>query len=225
MMYKHSGVWDNLKAGIQSLLGLRPTDARAESHFKSKKPDWNKFDSAVESPGFRKAVLADPRSDKKLRQFTTMQGKIKGFDGDRTKVLSSKGDKSYSVQYHKDIGRFSCTCPDFKYKRTFDKGGECKHIKQVKGSGGLKTSTIQSFGNEYATLLDRDPDYAWAADSAATRQLRKERGEGLPLDEREGRLRTTEDEKVHEAMHEGGDDHEGIPREQQTWKQDSIREC
>lgn len=222
---KTSGWWDDLKAKLQGALGMRPTDPVAEKHFKSTKPDWNKFESALDSPKFRQAILKDPRADKKLKQFTAMQGRIQDYDGEAAKVLGSSGTKSYDVQYHKDIKRYTCTCPDFKYKQTFDPAGECKHIKQIKNSGGLKTSMVRAFGAEYAEILDRDADYAWKADSAATRQLRQDREGRLPSDEVEGRLHTTADEPVKETLYSGGSFSDGITKERPWENENLIKEC
>lgn len=193
-MYKRAGWWDDLKAGFQAMLGTRHTDRSAERHFKAKKPNWDKFDKALSRPAFRKAILQDPRADKKLRKFTAMQGRIRDYDGPVVKVMGSNGDKSYDVQYHKDIKRYTCTCDDFKYKKAIT-GGDCKHIKRVKREGGMKISTIRSFGAEYAKILDQDPEYRWLVDSAQTRALRQERDQEYQDESLvEGRLRTSGDE-------------------------------
>ena len=272
-----SAWWSSFKARLQSALGMRPTDSAAEKHFRADKPNWAGFDQNLERKSFRKAVLADPRADSKLKKFVATRAKIRQHSGPEAKVMSSTGKGGYSVQRHRD-GTYTCTCPDFKYRRTFD-GKPCKHIKGVASSGGLKTaapvdpatpemrqwlqgvqrqgrkrgynlflvaedksghggsihwganrqpgsavhtarqsqmgweakrgidphedfsgiktSSIQSFGAEYAAILDQDPYYRHAADSAHIRRLRRLREYGLEDDDMVGtRLRTTEDDPI-----------------------------
>jgi len=190
-----SSWWSSFKARLQSALGMRPTDSAAEKHFRADKPNWAGFDQNLERKSFRKAVLADPRADSKLKKFVATQAKIRQHSGPEAKVMSSTGKGGYSVQRHRD-GTYTCTCPDFKYRRTFD-GKPCKHIKGVTSSGGLKVASIESFGAEYAAILDRDSYYRHAADSAHIRRLRRLREYGLEDDDMVGtRLRTTEDDPI-----------------------------
>lgn len=131
------------KAGLKRFLGTRVVHPTAEKHFRSKSPDWNKFDKGMESDRFRKSVMQDPRADQKLRKFVAIQDRLMKHDGPSINVMSTRGTgDSYEVQYHKDLGRYMCTCPDFKYKQGLNKG-ECKHIKAVKAEGGLKTSSSE----------------------------------------------------------------------------------
>lgn len=197
-MDKQAGIWDSFRAHFQRVFGSRPTDPDAERHFKAKSPDWGRFNERIVDKGFREAVSKDPRADARLRKFVRMQGRIREYRGPEQLVTSSQGDKRYSVQFHKDIGRYTCSCPDFKYKKGLTRGGECKHIRQVKREGTLKKAVVQSFGSEYAQIVDRDPVYAWMNDSAAARELRTERGRRWPTDDTivDGRLRTSEDDVI-----------------------------
>jgi hypothetical protein len=129
-----------LKAGLKRFLGTRTFHPTAEKHFRAKAPDWNKFEQGLGSSKFRKAITQDPRADTKLKKFVTIQGRLLNHDGPAMQVMSTRGTgDSYEVQYHKDLGRYMCTCPDFKYSKGLAKR-DCKHIKAVKAEGGLKTS-------------------------------------------------------------------------------------
>jgi predicted nucleic acid-binding Zn finger protein len=128
------------RAGLKQFFGTRTVHPTAEKHFKSKDPDWNKFDRGLESAKFRNAIIQDPRADTKLKKFVAIQGRVMKHQGPSMNVMSTRGTgDSYQVQYHKDLGRYMCTCPDFKYSKGLAKK-DCKHIKAVKAEGGLKTS-------------------------------------------------------------------------------------
>lgn len=129
-----------IRAGLKRFLGMRTVHPTAEKHFRAKNPDWDRFDQGLQSGKFRKAVMQDPRADSKLKKFVAVQGRVMNHKGPAISVMSTRGTgDSYEVQYHKDLGRYMCTCPDFKYSSGLNKG-ECKHIKAVKAEGGLKTS-------------------------------------------------------------------------------------
>jgi len=130
-------------AGLKRFLGTRVVHPTAEKHFRSNSPDWNTFDASLGSEKFRKSVMQDPRADATLKKFVAVQGRVMNHEGPSMMVMSTRGTgDSYEVQYHKDLGRYMCSCPDFKYSKGLNKG-ECKHIKAVKAEGGLKTSSSE----------------------------------------------------------------------------------
>lgn len=100
-----------------------------DSHF-SIAPQWDSFRSNLKDKSFANAVITDTRSDDKLKIFAkaiNMRDQVKG----KTVKAPSDTSGSYDVKYHPSEGRFSCTCPDWTYKRSVG-GGDCKHIARIK---------------------------------------------------------------------------------------------
>lgn len=101
---------------------------------------WKAFKSALRSSGFVAAVKQDLRSDPKLKRFSDNVGrhmqarKVPVFE-----VPSSSGPREYRVKYHHDVGRFSCNCGDWTYKRSVQTRGsekDCKHVRMIKSQLG-----------------------------------------------------------------------------------------
>lgn len=74
----------------------------------------------------------------------------------KAKPVAVMGDsgKKYKIKYHPEQGRFSCTCPDWTYKRSVRNkgaGGECKHIKRLKQATG--SSMMDKMANPLLDLL------------------------------------------------------------------------
>lgn len=47
------------------------------------------------------------------------------------KVLASDGKTTYTVGFSEKQGRFTCTCPDFKFRQGKIPNGKCKHIEKL----------------------------------------------------------------------------------------------
>ena len=111
---------------IAAELAPRPElQQRLDDHFVS--PDsnkWGQFRQALRSKAFVQAIQQDPRADDKLKKYTTMLHKHMHGKGPRQQV------GKYTVKWHEDIGRHSCSCLDWKYKKSHG-GGDCKHIQQI----------------------------------------------------------------------------------------------
>lgn len=83
-------------------------------------------------PGWQEVPNGTTRSDVQLEEGVTIaraQPSIEEPTGSMTafnyEVLSSKGDKKYSVTFIR--GHWDCDCPARQFRR-----GDCKHIKSVK---------------------------------------------------------------------------------------------
>lgn len=114
-------------------------------------PQWEDFHKKLKSRSFMQAVEVDTRSNDKLKAFAQAVGMR---DQSRGKAVKVKSDSSgsYNVKYHPDAGRFSCTCPDWTYKRSVG-GGDCKHIDRLKSS--TKDSLMKTAGVSPAEVMFR----------------------------------------------------------------------
>ena len=211
MTEKGAGWWDAIRRSVQGWFGTATppvqSDTRVENHFKE--PDWGQFDKHLDNQDFRIAVRRDPRTDAKLKRFVNVQASIRTNPTDGMKVLSSGGAVSYNVKYDKRIGRYTCTCNDFKYTKFNSPTGECKHIQKVKADGGLKMATAQAFGDEYARVIEKNPALSFRVDSAHVRKLREDRKDLDPTGWINGRLRNSSDEPVYPALIGGGSPSQG----------------
>lgn len=93
-------------------------------------PQWSDFHKKLKNHSFVNAVSADTRSDDRLKEFAKIIGMREQAKGPSLKVPSDVSG-SYRVKYHSSVDRFSCTCPDWTYKKSVG-GGDCKHIDRIK---------------------------------------------------------------------------------------------
>lgn len=131
-----------MKPGLFSLLDktagkLAPSPKHQEAldgHFSSTDTArWKQFRQQLRSKGFLSAVLQDSRSNAKLKRYAQMMHQHINGKGESITVPGNA--RSYTVKFHPEKDRFSCSCPDWAYKRSHKPGKyglECKHIKQVK---------------------------------------------------------------------------------------------
>ncbi len=106
------------------------------------KKKWQRFRQNLRGKGFLEAVHGDERSDEKLKKFSQMVHMHKTGRGPSFDVKSDSSGKTYTVKYHPDLERFSCSCPDWTIKHTID-GGDCKHIRKLKSQSSMvKTSGL-----------------------------------------------------------------------------------
>lgn len=114
-----------------------PAQEKLDLHFSApgdgKK--WAVFKRELKSKGFLKAVESDERSDEKLKQYAKMIHLHKTGKGPTFPVAGDSG-KKYTVKYHPDIERFTCSCPDWTIKRSTS-GGDCKHIQKLKSQQSM----------------------------------------------------------------------------------------
>lgn len=110
-------------------------ETRAESHLMSEKKDWKSFERDLGSKKFRQAVISAAEADPKLKKYVRVFGALKASKDVVAEIKGSSG-KTYQV---KDLhtGRLGCTCRDWQFIHSV-KGGDCKHIKQLKKSGLMK---------------------------------------------------------------------------------------
>jgi len=115
-----------------------------DTHF-GVSPQWSDFHKKLKDRTFVNAVSADTRSDDKLKAFAqalNMRDQSKG----RSLKVPSDTSGSYKVKFHQEANRFSCTCPDWTYKRSVG-GGDCKHIERLKAAKKeslMKTASVIS---------------------------------------------------------------------------------
>jgi len=102
---------------------------RVDYHFSPKagSEKWNKFIRHVAEPKFLKGIAKHPDADDKLIQHAkSMHDLAKG--NTVAKIQSSRlAGRSYEVR--KIPGGLACTCPDWRFKGSVNKGYTCKHIK------------------------------------------------------------------------------------------------
>src|SRR5689334_5962055 len=80
-------------------------------------PQWGDFHKKLKDRAFVDAVSVDTRSDDKLRAFAQAIG-MRDQSGNKALKVPSDVSGSYRVKYHPEVKRFSCTCPDWTYKRS-----------------------------------------------------------------------------------------------------------
>lgn len=99
-------------------------------------PQWKAFHRKVRSEKFVNAVKSDTRSDRKLKRFAKMIGMRERSKQEGLSIMGDSG-KSYTVKYHPEAKRFSCSCGNWTYKRSVKnrgRGGNCKHIDRMKST-------------------------------------------------------------------------------------------
>ncbi len=100
-----------------------------DEHF-SISPKWDDFHKKLKNKSFVTAVQQDTRSNDKLKAFVDAVSMREQAKGPAVKALSDVSG-SYKVRYHPEHDRFSCTCPDWTFKRSVS-GADCKHIDRIK---------------------------------------------------------------------------------------------
>jgi hypothetical protein len=131
-----------------------------DEHF-SISPMWGSFHKNLKDPDFISAVRKDERSDPKLKRFAKMVGLRETSTSEGISALSD-GVGTYKVRYHPEVGRFSCTCPDWTYKRSVKyrgAGSDCKHIQRmgnVEKEKLMKTASTISGPLRIAKSIYRD---------------------------------------------------------------------
>jgi hypothetical protein len=126
-----------------------------DAHFTSEdQKKWRTFRRALRAKSFAAAVKQDDRADPKLKRFAEMMSKhYTDKGGPSFKTPGSKGE--YTVKFHKDVNRFSCSCPDWAYTKSHRRGGtdvDCKHIEKVRYD--LKNDGISLEKEKKAGLLN-----------------------------------------------------------------------
>lgn len=129
-----------------------------DDHFSSSDPQrWDGFMARMKKDQqFREAAKGHPGSDWKLKRFLNMVGRREDSSLKGRKVTGLTG--TYRVKYHKDIDRYSCTCPDWTYKRSWKGKGQnsdCKHILSVKAkkrAGAMMKRADGAAFNAYRAL-------------------------------------------------------------------------
>lgn len=143
-----------------------------DSHF-GVAPQWADFQNKLKDRTFADAVSADTRSNDKLKAFVQAIG-MREQDKGRTAKVPSDSSGSYQVQYHSSANRFSCTCPDWTYKKSVG-GGDCKHIDRMKTrtkNNLMKTASVISPADvmfRVGRVINREHK-----DRAATERLKTE---------------------------------------------------
>lgn len=145
---------------------------------------WEKFQRALKSRGFMKAVEKDERSDEKLKQYAKMVHLHKTGKGPVFPVKSESSDKTYQVKYHPGPQRFTCSCPDWTIKHSVD-GGDCKHIRKLKSQSEMVkkaalamqtlTRSVRMLGLQHRAI--NNEEQAWHAGEVNKihRRIAKER--------------------------------------------------
>lgn len=143
-----------MKPGLLSLLTklsavrIRPQDAEyLDEHF-GVSANWKDFRKRLKTKAFVDAVKQDTRSDSKLKRYSEANGKHLRARGVPTfQVPSQSSGKNYTVKFHPDGGRFSCSCGDWIHSRSHQSGKtkqDCKHVWLVKNELKQSGTDIQS---------------------------------------------------------------------------------
>lgn len=143
-----------MRPGLLSLLTklsavqIRPQDSEfLDEHF-GVNPAWKDFRKKLKTKAFVEAVKQDTRSDEKLKRYSEANGKHLRARGVPTfPVPSQSSNKTYTVKYHPDDGRFSCSCGDWIHARshqTSKSKQDCKHVWLVKNELKQSGTDIQS---------------------------------------------------------------------------------
>ena len=109
-----------------------------DDHFDKGIPtDWGAFNKRLKDREFRNAAKGHPKSDWKLKRYLNAVGSHLDSPRKGRKVRGATGE--YRVKYHKETDRHSCSCLDWRYKRSWrGKGSDCKHIKRLKRTTLMK---------------------------------------------------------------------------------------
>lgn len=125
------GLLDKLAAKAPS----RAIQEHLDSHFSdSGTGKWKSFKKRLVNPAFVQAVRKDDRSDTKLKRWSNVLHKHLTAKVESFQVPSQSSSKMYTVKYHPDLNRFTCSCGDFTYVQSVKTGKkrDCKHIQLTK---------------------------------------------------------------------------------------------
>lgn len=104
-----------------------------DEHFESDDPSkWDAFRKRLRSKAFVKDVQEDPRSDRKLKNFSK---NLSAHMTSRGPTYTAQGETDqYKIKYHPSTKRYSCSCGNWAYKQApkSSKNADCKHIKALK---------------------------------------------------------------------------------------------
>jgi hypothetical protein len=103
-----------------------------DEHFGGVAPDWMAFQKRLKDKKFTQAVTEDTRANDKLKAFVSAVSMREQEKGPSTKVKSDV-QGNYTVKYHSEADRFSCTCPDWTFKKSIS-GADCKHIQRMRAT-------------------------------------------------------------------------------------------
>ncbi len=131
-----------------SAVQIRPQDQEfLDEHF-GVDARWKDFRKRLKTKAFVDAVKQDTRSDDKLKRYSEANGKHLRARGVPTfPVPSQSSNKTYTVKFHPDDGRFSCSCGDWIHARSHQvrkTGQDCKHIWLVKNELKQSGTDVQS---------------------------------------------------------------------------------
>ena len=128
------------KLAFQAATPKMKATLKADEHFTAEKPDWNSFVKSLKSVNFRKAITESEQADPKLRRYVKNFGGYLASKDELARIKSKDSGKTYVV---KDLhnGRWGCNCGDWQYVHSVQ-GGNCKHIKSVRQSKMVKTSSL-----------------------------------------------------------------------------------
>jgi hypothetical protein len=111
---------------------------KADQHFGSAdSKKWDQFLNDAQRKSFAGVIAKDPRSDTKLIRYVDQMNRL--ITGKRVGEVRSSGT-TYSI-IRKRGGGLSCTCPDWRYRRSVsDEGAQtCKHIREYNQRKTLRT--------------------------------------------------------------------------------------
>lgn len=147
---KEAGFFDNVKSWFSGFFAPKTPGSkeqqratlRADSHFKAKDKDWDRFVENAKRKSFAKAIAGDRRADSKLKMHVDNMNRLKtgkvlasvsGTPGSRT--AARDGAQSYKIVKLRGSNRLGCTCRDWRFKKSVAAPGEqvdCKHIREFK---------------------------------------------------------------------------------------------
>ena len=134
-----SGLFAILKraseADVSKLQPKPKYQSMLDQHFSVHEPvDWRNFRKAVRSKEFVNALKSDERADDKLKRYAEAMNLHYTNKSGEAFTVPGHG-KNYTVKFHPQVERYTCSCPDWSYARSHqvDKDKQdCKHIKMVK---------------------------------------------------------------------------------------------
>jgi hypothetical protein len=101
---------------------------KLDEHFTTTDGDkWSTFRKNLRAASFSRAVKQDPRADRKLKRYAE---NIHQHLVSKNVVAKVKGDsgKTYTIKFHPDTERHSCSCGHWINKLSAKPSGDCKHI-------------------------------------------------------------------------------------------------
>jgi hypothetical protein len=130
------GLFSLLEKTSSKLIQARDIREHLDNHFADTGTGkWKSFKKRLASQSFVDAVKQDERSDAKLKRWSTVLHKhLAARNVPTFQVPSQSSSKMYTVKYHPDLNRFTCSCGDFTYVQSVRtaKNRDCKHIQMTK---------------------------------------------------------------------------------------------